>query len=386
MQVSLKEQTRKEVIEALHQQGYKVNENSFFLNDTNRETKRKVHSLAKIERVDQRKEFIKRKANLIKQTLLDGDRLEVEKINPKLIKVEANSQWETLFRWWNLVWWSLPYERAYGRQIRYVIWDQYHKAPIGLIGLQSPILSWSVRDKYLGIFKESRDYWINQSLSAQRLGALPPYNHVLGGKLVAYLMASYVVRNHFKAKYAHVETVIQRRKLPANLLFITTTGAYGKSSIYNRLKFENEHVAKFIGYSHGSGSFHIPNTLFDNLIKFLENEGYNVRRGYGSGPSRKLRLINQSLKLLGFNDGSSHGVQRAVYLFPFVKNLQEVIQSRARPRWHHRSINKLTEHWKNRWALPRVQKDQSFKNFSGDMFIAETLSNLGSLAKAFREK
>ena len=172
MQALAKGQIRKEVVKVLRQQGYEVGKSTFSLSDIDRETIREVHSLAKVERINKRKDFIKRKASLIKRSLLAGDKLEVEKINPRLIEVEADSEWEALFRWWNLVWWSLPYEHAYGRQIRYVVWDQYHKAPIGLIGLQSPILSWSVRDEHLGISKKDRDYWVNQSLSAQRLGAL----------------------------------------------------------------------------------------------------------------------------------------------------------------------------------------------------------------------
>jgi len=377
---------KRELTKVLRHQGYDVGKNTFTLNNSDRETKRSVHSLAKVERIDKRKDFIKRKTSFIEKFILDGSALDVQKISPKLIEVEADSEWETLFRWWNLVWWSLPYERAYGRQIRYVVWDQYHEAPIGLIGLQSPILSWSVRDDYLGITKEGRDYWVNQSLSAQRLGALPPYNYVLGGKLVAYLMTADTVRKKFENKYSGVKTLMQKRKLPSDLLFVTTTGAYGKSSVYTRLKYEEEYVAKFIGYSHGSGSFHIPNALFDKLIKLLEQEGYDVRRGYGSGPSRKLRLITQSLRLLGFENGSSHGVQRAVYLFPFAKNLTEVIQADARPKWYRRSIKGLTQYWKERWAIPRIEKDQTYKTFNGEKFIDEALANLNKPEKICREK
>jgi len=386
MTVIEKEIIKRELTEVLRQQGYNVGRNTFCLNDCDRETKRNVHSLAKMERIDKRKDFIKRKAAFIKSTILNGADLDVGRIKPRLIEVEADSEWETIFRWWNLVWWSLPYERAYGRQIRYVVWDQYHKAPIGLIGLQSPILSWSVRDDYVGIVKEGRDYWVNQSLSAQRLGALPPYNYVLGGKLVAYLMTSNIVRKRFKDKYSGVKTLMQERELPSNLLFVTTTGAYGKSSVYTRLKYEEEDVAKFIGYSHGSGSFHIPNALFDKLVKLLEQEEYDVRRGYGSGPSRKLRLITQSLRLLGFENGSSHGVQRAVYLFSFVKNLAEVIQNDARPKWYRRSIKELTQYWKDRWALPRIEKDQTYKTFIGEKFVEEALLNLNQPERICRGK
>lgn len=386
MQILTRNKLRKEVSLILERQGYEVNRKGFFLAQVDREIKREVHVLAKTERLSSRKEFIIRNAGLIKENILEGKDLVVEKINPRLIEVKANTKWEKLFRWWNLVWWSLPYERAYGRQIRFVVWDEYHRAPIGLIGLQSPILSWSVRDEYLNIPIATRDYWVNQSLSAQRLGALPPYNQVLGGKLVAYLLASNRVRDKFKDKYANTTTVLQNRELPARLLFITTTGAYGKSSVYTRLKYFDQYVARFIGYTHGSGSFHIPNSIFDKLIAFLKEEGHDVRRGYGSGPSRKLRLITQALSLLGFKNGSMHGIRRAVYLFPFVENLRDVIQKNDRPIWHQRTIKELTDFWKQRWALPRIQNDLSYREFKGEKFMKDVLLNLQNPKEMCRGK
>lgn len=224
--------------------------------------------------------------------------------------------------------------------------------------------------------KKTRDFWVNQSLSTQRLGALPPYNYILGGKLVAYLMTSDIVRNKFKQKYAEIKTVIKKRKLPARLLFITTTGAYGKSSVYTRLKYKEQYVAKFIGYTQGSGSFHIPISFYEDLICFLKQKGYDVHRGYGSGPSRKMRLINQSLKLLGFDDGANHGIKRAVYIFPLVENLMDVIQQNANPKWCHRTVKDLTRFWKDRWALPRINKDKKYLEFNGEIFIKQTLSEI----------
>ena len=89
----------------------------------------------------------------------------------------------TTYRWWNLVWWSIPYQHSYGRQMRFIVWDTAHDIPFGLILLQSPVLKMSVRDKYLEITKEELDLWGNKSMHAQRVEALPPYyNEILRGK------------------------------------------------------------------------------------------------------------------------------------------------------------------------------------------------------------
>lgn len=359
-------------------QGFQVDEHGISTKENGREAKRSLHTIAKIERIKKHTSFLQNNIGLIKQFSLDGKDLDVAKITPRLIEVESESKDEVLFKWWNMVWWSLPYEHAYGRQMRYMVWDDYHNAPIGLIGLQSPILSWSVRDKYLNIPYETRDFWVNQSLSAQRLGALPPYNSVLGGKLVGMLLTSDIVRKAFARKYRGKETVMQKRKIPAKLLFVTTTGAFGKSSVYNRLKFHDEQVAKFIGYTNGYGSFHIPDSLYGELISYLETLGKNISRGYGSGPSRKMRLIEQAMDALGIRNGTSHGVKRAVYFFPMVSNIHEVISNNAKPIWHKRPVKDLTDFWKQRWAVPRSLRNEDYKEFIFTDFLKQTISEINN--------
>lgn len=362
-------QLRKVVMRVLHKQGYQVRKGVLRLKENDRAGMREAHILAKAERILQQEDFILKNIPFIRSHLPDGKSIDIEKIKPKLILVEAGTKWEVMFRWWSLVWWSLPNERSYGRQMRFIVWDSYHKAPIGLIGLQSPILSWAVRDRYLDIGAKNRDYWVNQSLSAQRLGALPPYNALLGGKLVASLLTSDAIRKAFEKKYTNVRTIMQGRKIPARLLFVTTTGAYGKSSVYARLKYAGEDIATFLGFSNGIGSFHIPNLLYETLIRYLESKDVDTERGYGSGPSRKIRLIDQAMEMLGFAKGSQHSIQRGVYLFPLAKNLHDVISKNKKPKWVHRPVTAISEHWKTRWAIPRSQRDKSYQEFKADNFI-----------------
>lgn len=365
-----------QVVQSLISQGYSMKEDGFILDHLDRQSKRDVHYQARVERVKKNIKFILGNVNIIAKYLRDGKDINVNKIDPQLVLVKPGTEFEVIFRWWNMVWWSLPYEKAYGRQMRYLVWDRYHNAPIGLIGLQSPILSWSVRDDYLGIKANERDYWVNQSLSAQRLGSLPPYNELLGGKLVASLMTSNKIRTDFESRYKDRVTLLANRVLPSRLLFLTTTGAYGKSSVYNRLKMDGVPISQFIGYTRGSGTFHISDTLFDALMRYLESQDYDTRRSFGHGPSRRLRLVDVALTSLGIKNGNNHGVQRAVYLFPLAKNLQDVIRDGKHPKWYRRSVQEVTRFWKNRWAVPRSINHNRHLDFKGDQFIAETLNEL----------
>lgn len=368
---------KNEVAAALERQGYRLQAGEFLLPDISRETVRNAHKMSRDDRVARHRDFICAHAPLAREHLIDGADLNVRDISPVLKKVKPGSKWETLFRWWNFVWWSLPWEKAYGRQMRYVVWDRHHRAVIGLIGLQSPILSWTPRDRHLGVQADDRDFWINQSLSAQRLGALPPYNQILGGKLVALTMTANSVRRDFREKYQNKKTILYGRKLPANLLFITTTGAFGKSSIYTRLTFKERAVAEFAGYSEGAGSFHIPDRLYEKIVGYLSAQGIDAARGFGNGPSRKMRLIQQGMNLLGFKCGNRHGVRRAVYVFPLASNLQQMIAGKhSQPKWIHRTIAGVTDFWKGRWSLPRLEKNPSCLDFDGGEYVNEQLQLL----------
>jgi hypothetical protein len=367
---------RKRVISVLRKQGYSIRHGSVVLKDNSRDNRRAVHLLARAERLSDSEAFIAKSTPIIEKYLIDGEKIRIDRVDPQIIEVTEGTLYETIFKWWNLVWWSLPFERAYGRQMRFVVWDRYHNAPIGLIGLQSPILSWGVRDKKLNIAVDQRDYWVNQSMSAQRLGALPPYNYLLGGKLIASLMTTDVVRNRFAAKYEGKKTILEDRELPARLLFLTTTGAYGKSSVYNKIKINGESVSQFIGYTQGSGSFHIPNDLFEDFVKYLQKRHYDVKRGYGGGPSKKMRLINDTMYLLGISNGSEHGIRRAVYLFTMAQNIDDVIHKNAEPIWRHRTVKEVADYWKEHWAKPRIKTRKEYLDFFAKKFVAATLEEL----------
>ena len=120
-------------------------------------------------------------------------------------------------------------------------------------------------------------------------------------------------------------------------------------------------------------------------MKYLEKRDYDVRRGYGSGPSRKMRLIDQAMECLGIANGTSHGIQRAVYLFPLAKNLQDVIQKNKRPVWIDRSISDVTNYWRNRWSVPRIKNRKEYLDFSADKFIKQTKQEVERYKKLYKK-
>jgi len=359
---------KEKIIQALKDQGFKINPHIRPTGHSKR-TYRRIQRKARLEQLALHKGFLQRNLTKVKHYCRDGKDIEPDKISLELREVSSRSLEEILFRWWNLVWWSIPYQRSYGRQMRFILWDTTHDMPFGLILLQSPVLKMSVRDKYLEIPKEELDLWVNKSMHAQRVGALPPYNKILGGKMVALALTSNEVREAYKRKYNSSKTIIKKRFITPDLLFITTTSAFGKSSIYNRLKYNGKIVAESLGYTKGSGTFHIPEELYLEILEFLAKRGVDTSRGYGHGPSRKLKLISLAFKYLGLPKFEYHGIQREFYLFPLVKNLKEVIKRKEEPIYVDRPFNKLVDYWKHRWALPRAERKPEWKNFEAKKFF-----------------
>lgn len=372
---------RKEVIQALRRQGFMFceNSNSISLIEHSKDVYKNVQRLSTTEKMKKHKKFIEDNFNIVKKYTINGSELDPEKISLELRLVSSQSLEEKIFKWWNFTWWSVPYERAYGRQMRWVLWDKYHNAPFGLVGLHSPGLSLSARDNYLGVNRDDKDWWINQSMSAQRVGALPPYNELIGGKMVALTLSSKEIRQAYKTKYNKKKSIIKQRILPARLLFITTTGAFGKSSIYNRLKFGDIEVAKLIGYTKGSGTFHINDELYEKLILLLQENGMDTNKGFGNGPSRKRQLISKAFDLLGIKDFQYHGIKRSIYLFSHCSNIHEVIQNNDEPNWYEWSFEKLFNFWKSRWCIPRSKRINRWKNFKADAHFEKIEELLGEL-------
>ena len=367
---------KKRVNKYLRTQGYGVKNGVISLEVNDKDSYRKVQKHSRFLKVKQHFDFLEKNKQLALDHIVDGKKIDIKKIKPKLIEVKSGTKWEILFKWWCFVWWSIPYERPIGRQMRFVVWDEHHKSIIGLIGLQSPILSWAPRDEYLSLNKGQREIWVNQSLNAQRVGALPPYNKILGSRLVASMLISKKIRTSFQKKYRDKKTEMKNRKLPNRLLFITTTGAFGKSPIYERLSYQQQKLSFFLGYTKGFGSFHISDDIYQSMLEYLSSHKIDIKRGYGSGPSRKMRLINETMSRLGFLKGANHKVKRGVYLFTPVKNLHEVIQENKRPKYSNFSVEELTDFWKERWILPRMGNKKTYRNFVAREYIMKELKEI----------
>ena len=107
---------------------------------------------------------------------------------------------------------------------------------MGLIALTDPVFNLSARDAEIGWNGADRRKRLIHMMDAHVLGALPPYNQLLCGKLLACLVRSVEIRDLFREKYGTSEGIISCEKKNAQLLAITTSSSLGRSSVYNRLR------------------------------------------------------------------------------------------------------------------------------------------------------
>ena len=324
---------------------------------TNKDALRRLHETSRNIQLQKNRPWLQSQLAKYKKYFANGSDIEPDQIKPQLVQVTDNWH-KDLFRIMRLTW-SLPYSCGFGRRLRYLILDEHNEKVIGIFALQSPPIHFPARDSLYKYpeGKEKKVELINQTMDIHTLGAIPPYNILLGGKLVALATTCNQVRDNYEAKYKDRKTELNKRVLPAHLVALTTTSAYGRSSIYNRLKYEKELVAESIGFTKGYGNFHFQK-LYPIFKEYLAARGVSVQSGYGNGPRRSWQLIRSTLHRVGLSgDLLKHGVQREAFLFPLIENLKEYLEgNNQNPKYYNRPFDDLAKYWLERWMLPRSKR------------------------------
>ncbi len=299
--------------------------------DLSKESLRALHRSQKQGRIAEEAGFIKEFWPRGSSYFANGRDLDIANIKPRLELITAGTWQSKLFRLAGLTW-SVPVSNGYGRRLRFLVWDESNSKLIGLIGLCDPVFNLRVRDEYIHWTVNERKSHLLNVMDAYVLGAVPPYNMLLGGKLVACLLRSQEVRLEFQNKYGSSRSIISGESRPANLVLVTTSSALGRSSVYNRLRIGAIQYLKPLGYTLGWGHFHIPQELFDLMRLYLKskNHSYATNNRFGDGPNWRFRVVRQTLQLLGLRpDLLRHGVRRQVFACELADNATSFLRGTA---------------------------------------------------------
>jgi hypothetical protein len=332
---------------------------------TGKEVVRSVHSAQRNDRLTASQKFLADRLPKLLKYFASGDDVVPTCITPELQLVESDTWEGDLFRLASLTW-SVPVSNGFGRRLRFLVWDKHNGKLIGIIAIGDPVFNLSVRDSLIGWDVKARGERLVNMMDAYVLGAVPPYNALLGGKLVACMVRSRDVYDQFAKAYGKTTGIISQQQKKARLLAVTTSSSMGRSSVYNRLKLGGTEYFTPIGYTRGWGHFHIPDSLFADLRDYLREIGHSYAdlHCYGEGPNWRMRSTRAALEALGFKDGLlRHGIQREVFLCQFADNAAKLLRTgKGKPDLSSLvSAEDVAKLAVERWMLPRSERRPEFK-------------------------
>ena len=156
---------------------------------------------------------------------IEGTFEEIKRIKPIVMPVEqgnpkANDAWTVTRRLIH----TMEFTANPGRNVKFYVKDKNTDKVLGLICLGSDVTSLGARDKYIGWTKENKfkDGKLNHTSIGTTICCVQPLGfNFLGGKLVAAMVTSKVVRDTWKKLYNQT------------LVGLSTTSLYGIHSMYN---------------------------------------------------------------------------------------------------------------------------------------------------------
>lgn len=220
----------------------------------------------------------------------------------------------------------------------------------------------------------------SQLMDVSVCGAIPPYSDLLGGKLVALMLASDEVRRAYAARYGEYESIIasQMAGRPVHrepdLVVLTTTSLYRVgSSQYNRLSLraadhpELPHDVKWVKIGtelQGLGTTHFSTATLQALQQAefarARQQGRRaapIRHGFGEGTSAVLRKARAGLDAIGLNSDEllRHGAPRLLYVCEVMPQAGRRLLGLAAEPTGTPSQAALSAAWRRRWLARRVR-------------------------------
>lgn len=218
-------------------------------------------------------------------------------------------------------------------------------------------------------------------------GAIAPYSHLAGGKLIAMLAVTPEVVAEYTRRYQGVPGIIASSMAgrpigrSANLCYIGTTSLYGRRpNQYDRLRMSAELVGgeatgsiryEFItdetdSRTQGIGTFHFSSRTLKSLERFVQGRkgGWKANNLFGEGTSPKLRGLRDGLMALGLEADELlvHGMERCMYGVKLAKNLDRYLLGLdAEPVWvfdrERETVRDVARWWVERWGGVRAKRD-----------------------------
>lgn len=255
-----------------------------------------------------------------------------------------------------------------GRAIKILIREKNNNKVLGFASLNDDV-SLGPRNVHAGIEHTDlvgKDQICKYFMNIGTCIPLQPFGfNFCGGKLIAELMFSREVAEYVYKKYNII------------LLGLTTTSLYGKSMQYCQVP----HL-KFVGYTSGRGTYHLPKKFCDKCIEFGEVLGYDKRMTYKS--CGKMRMLNLVFNYLGLDNSLLfHDNKKGIYFgwcYPSSKKIsdsKEFEKLNTSMFSHLQTVDEIFSWWLGKRATRRYEKLVKDGRVSDDIqFSYESLSTV----------
>jgi len=210
-------------------------------------------------------------------------------------------------------------------------------------------------------------------------GSIPPYNELLGGKLISILACSPQVVRDYTYKYdKQISEIASRMKgsrvvRDSRLVYLGTTSLYAVgSSQYNRIKVplgDNDYLEyRKMGITEGYGTVFFSKETTGTFSRLLELQdgGKKINHVFGEGTSPRFRMISRGLSSIGIKADAflKHYSPRIVYSINLAKNTNNFLLGLDNDVDYGYDMNneteviqktqELIEYWYTRWLEMRL--------------------------------
>ena len=277
-----------------------------------------------------------------KSNICESYELDVNNINPILINVDSKSsywkEWKSIEQ--NVA--SFEFRRSPGRNMYYLVKNEYDDRNLGVIDINADFLSLGPRDSFIGWDKNQK---IENNTHIANISICVPTRHfgynLSGGKLLALLSISNRIVTDWKEKYGD------------DLVGITVTSLYGRGTMYNRLKHFN-----YVGKTAGQGTIQVGKNIYKKLRDVVEHFDGDIPYGrFTKGKNTRIQVIRRGCNLLNIDSKifTTHGISRGIYFAELCENTKDYLCNRTDlPIYLDLSTDSLIQYWKDTWGTRRL--------------------------------
>ena len=216
---------------------------------------------------------------------------------------------------------TMEYTANPGRNVKFLVRNKTSKKILGVICLGSDVTSLGARDIFIGWSKDNKfkDGKLKYTSIGTTICCTQPLGfNFLGGKLVAALVTSSVIRDAWKKLYGQT------------LVGLSTTSLYGIHSMYNSIPHW-----KTLGSSKGKIALKPDDSTYEVWHKWLkENQSDEYlkqttqKEGVAGPPTGvKQKIINMIFRAVGVKPANyMHGFKRGIFYADIYENGKEFLR------------------------------------------------------------